>query len=249
MTGVNALSGNAVPLPASNAGQTAYPAPASLAPLQFTAQDWATVEAKKVAPACDARGPKPVAEGASLAKAKELLDRWNKLGEGKGGGTQHAEEKDKGKPEVTITVTTPIQSFESGSLECDGERAVLTVNGSSVPFELAYATTAHSGARPEDVELMLTALSLKSGSLVSIVVKPAMKTATFAMTDLRAYIGATPAEPVVYSPTGTAGGTFVEHDYFFKPTGAAAPGVYVMSMPSGNGNPSNLDVGRFTLQP
>lgn len=247
MTGINALSGSAVPLPASNAGQTAYPAPASLAPLQFTAQDWATVESRKVVPACDARGAKPVADAPSLAKAKELLDRWNKES-GKGGAAQHVDEKEKGKAEVTITVTTPVQSFESGSLECDGERAALVVNGASVPFEVAYATTAHSGARPEDVELMLTALSLKSGSLVSIVVKPAMRTATFAMTDLRTYIGATPPEPVVYSPTGTAGGTFVEHDYFFKPA-AGAPGVYVMSTPSGNGNPSNLEVGRFTMQP
>jgi hypothetical protein len=248
MTGINALSGSAAPLPASNAGQTAYPAPASLTPLQLTAQDWATVEAKKVAPACDARGPRPVADAASLAKAKEVLERWNKLGEsGKGAATQHAEAK--GKAEVTITVTTPVQSFESGSLECDGERAALDVNGASVPFDLAYATTSHSGARPDDIDLMLTALSLKTGALVSIVVKPAMRTATFAMTDLRTYIGATPPEPVVYSPTGTAGGTFVEHDYFFRPAGAGGPGVYVMSTPSGNGNPSNLEVGRFTMQP
>ena len=100
----------------------------------------------------------------------ELLEKWDKLGVGgKAGGAQHAEEKGKdGKSEVTITVTTPVQSFESGSLQCDGEHAALVVNGATVPFDLAYATTSHSGARPDDVDLMLTALSLKSGAIVSL---------------------------------------------------------------------------------
>jgi len=248
MTGINALWGSTQPLPATNAGQTAYPRPDALAPIQIAAQDWSTIERGKLVPACDARGAKPVADAAGIARAKDLLERWDKLGEGKKGGTtKHAEEK--GKVEASITITTPVQSFEWGALECDGEHAVLTVNGASVPFDLAYATTSHSGAKPEDVDLMLTALSLKNGSIASIVVKPWTHMATFAMTDLRAYVGATPPEPLVFSPTGTTGGSFVEHDYFFKPAAAAAPGVYVMSRPAGNGNPSNLGVGRFTLQP
>jgi hypothetical protein len=245
MTGVNALSGSVQPLPATNAGQSAYPPPDSLPPLQFTADDWSTVERRKLVVACDARGPAPLADAASVTRAREILEQW-------GAATGHKEEAQAhaeagGKVEASITVTTPVQSFETGAFDCAPPRASLTVNGASVPFDLAYASTAHPGADPKALELMITAVSLKSGTLASIVVKPASKTATFTMTDLARYLTEPRPEPIVYSPTGAAGGIFVEQDYFFKATAAGKPGVYVMSKPSGNGNPSNLAVGRFAM--
>ena len=240
--GINALVGNAQALPATNAGQTAYPAPTSLAPLPLGASDWSTIEARKVTPTCDARQAKPVADADGMARAKSVLDRWAAVG-GPGGGTVKIEAKsDVG--EATITLTTPVNSFQSGSLEC-GDHAALVVNGRTVPFDLAYATSSHPGAPPDDIDLMLTALSIKNGSLVSIVVRPSAKYASFAMTDVRQYTGEPPPEPIVYAPTGLSGGTFSEHDYFFKSTTAPGTGVYVMSRPSGNGNPSNLFVGKF----
>jgi hypothetical protein len=246
MTGVNGLQGNVQTLPATNMGQSAYPAPASLTPVPFTAQDWSTVESRKLTPTCDARGAKPVADAAGMSRAKEMLERWDKQGGGKG-GTATAAIGEKGKAEVTLTLSTPVPAFQSGSLECDGEKAVLTVNGASLPFDLAYATTAKWSARPEDVELMLTAFSTKTGTLASIVLKPSIQAATFTMTDLHEYLGAAPAEPVVYCPAGPTGGVFAEQYYFFKPTTAGSPGVYVQSRQSGSSNASDLGVGRFSM--
>lgn len=247
MTGVNGLQGNVQRLPATNLGQTAYPPPASLTPVPFTAQDWSTVEAGKLTPTCDARGAKPVADPAGMARAKELLERWDKLG-GQKGGSATAQVGEKGKAEATITISTPVASFQSGSLECDGEKAALVVNGASVPFDLAYATTAKMGARPDDLALMLTALSTKTGALVSIVVRPSTQSGLFAMTDLHEYLGASPAEPVVYCPAGPTGGLFPEQYYLFKPAAAGEPGTYVLSRQSGSSNSSDLSVGRFSLQ-